>query len=116
MQASPLLRHVLQDEAVTRGLGDPEARVLVEWLVDWAELLAAESDSEEEAWAGLRTVCRRARGISRFVALWSDFDLRGAAVQLAACEQLHFPLPTEDEDPAELVARILTWEDHHLLV
>ena len=34
MQSTPLVRHILRDEAVTRGLGDVEARMVVEWLAD----------------------------------------------------------------------------------
>jgi hypothetical protein len=116
MQSMPLLRHILNEEALTRGLGDEEARVLVEWLVDWAEVLALDSDSEQEAWDGLRRLCRRGRGISRFVQLWAEADSRGAAVQLAASEKFAWPLPFMEEDPAELMVRILAWEDRTILV
>ena len=30
----PMIRHVLRDEAITRGLGDIEARMLMEWLAN----------------------------------------------------------------------------------
>ena len=40
MHSTPLVRHVLRDESVTRGLGDIEARMLVEWLADRAEQTA----------------------------------------------------------------------------
>ena len=116
MQSMPLLRHVLNEDALTRQLGDEEARVLVEWLVDWAELLAKESDSDQEAWDGLRQLCRKARGISRFVQLWTEESSRGAAVQLAAAEKFAWPLPFMEEDPAELMVRILAWEDRTILV
>jgi hypothetical protein len=116
MQSTPLLRLVLQDEAITRGLGDEEARVLVEWLVEWAELLAEESETEETAWQGIRMLCRRARGLGKFVCLWSQDESRGAAVQLAAAERFHWPLPISDEDPADLMQRILKWEDRELVV
>ena len=116
MQSKPLLRHILNEDALTRGLGDEEARVLVEWLVDWAELLADESESEQAAWAGLRMICRRARGISRFVHLWSEESSRAAAVQLAAAERFCWPLPFMEEDPAELMVRILAWEDRMIQV
>ena len=33
MPVSLLLSRILDDEALTRGLGDAEARLLVEWLV-----------------------------------------------------------------------------------
>jgi len=115
MQSTPLLRHVLGDEAITRGLGDEEARILVEWLVEWAELLADELESDEAAWDGIRVLCRRARGFSRFVTLWSCYDSRGAAAQLAAAEQFEWPLPVDDEDPADLMQRILKWEDRQLV-
>ena len=39
MPVSPLLSHVLDDEALTRGLRDAEARVLIEWLVEEVERL-----------------------------------------------------------------------------
>jgi len=116
MQSRPLLRHVLNEEAITRGLGDCEARVLVEWLVEWAELLADEAESDEEAWGSLRQLCRRARGIGRFVALWSQFDCQGAAIQLAAAEKFQWPLPIPAEDPTDLMERILVWEDRLLTV
>ena len=44
MLAKRLLSHILDNEALTRGLGDPEARLLVEWLVEQAERLAQSSD------------------------------------------------------------------------
>jgi hypothetical protein len=116
MRSTPLLQHVLRDEALTRGLGDEEARILIEWLVEWAELLADESETEQAAWDGVRTLCRRARGIGRFVYLWSRHDSRGAAGQLAVSERFHWPLPDDDEDPAELMLRILIWEDRQLVL
>jgi hypothetical protein len=115
MESSPLLRHVLHDEGLTRGLGDAEARMLVEWLVDWAELLADIAESEDEAWQRLRQLCQRARAISRFVSLWSEQASRGAATQLAATERFTWPLPSESLDPGELMGRILDWESRHLL-
>ena len=116
MLAERLMRHVLGDEALTRGLGDAEARVLIEWLVDWAEVLAEDAESEDDAWKGIKLLCRRCRGISKFVWLWMEPETRGAAVQLAGSERYHWPLPVEDEEPAELMSRILTWEDRQILI
>lgn len=116
MQSTPLLRYILRDEALTRGLGDEEGRILIDWLVEWAELLAEEAESHDSAWNGLRTICRRARGIGRFVYLWSQDGSRGAATQLAAAERFSFPLPVMDEDPADLMLRILAWEDRLIVV
>src|SRR5687767_6050298 len=55
----PLLRHVLRDEALTRGLGDIEARMLVEWLTDWTELLAEAARTDDDAWSCVKRLCRR---------------------------------------------------------
>ena len=67
MPVSPLLSQVLDDEALMRGLGDAEARVLVEWLVEEVERL-------EQTWrrrrAGGPRLRRRARALSHFVFLW----------------------------------------------
>lgn len=113
MQANPLLHHILDDEALTRGLGDAEARVLIEWLVDQAERLAAQcgsADAERE----VRRLCRRARAIGRFVNLWSLQQLRGAAGQLAVAERFLWPLPEGDLDACELMQEILFWESQEL--
>ena len=83
----PMLRHVLRDEALTRGLGDIEAKMLVEWLTDWTELLAEASRTEDDAWSCVRRLCRRGRAISRFVQLWNEPQSRGGATQLAAAER-----------------------------
>ena len=109
----PILRHVLRDEAITRGLGDEEARMLVEWVADWTELLADAARSDEEAWRLAAKVCRRARAIARFVGLWARPRGRGSAIQLAAGERLHWPLPTADVDPPDLMRHILDWENEH---
>jgi hypothetical protein len=109
MQAKALLNHILADEALTRGLGDAEARVLVEWLVDRAEALAEEWDGAAAA-GEVRRLCRRGRGVSRFVALWCYQRDRGAAGQLAVAERFTWPLPPAGADPCELMQAILEWE------
>ncbi|HKB02505.1 MAG TPA: hypothetical protein VKD90_09810 [Gemmataceae bacterium] len=111
MQSTPLLRHILRDEAVTRGLGDVEARMIVEWLADRTERLALESADEAAAWAQVRALCRRARVIGCFVRLWAVPASRGSAAQLAAAERVHWPLPSGDVDAGELMEEILTWVD-----
>jgi len=111
MLAKPLLTPILSDEALTRGLADPEARVLVEWLVDQAERLARGCSSEEFLRQRVEKLCRRGRAIGRFVALWCHRRLRGAACQLAATERFTWPLPTDRYvDPCELMQSILECE------
>ena len=110
MQSTPLVRHILRDEAVTRGLGDVEARMIVEWLADRAEQAAITLPTEAAAWAVVRVQCRRARVIAAFVRLWTTGQ-RGTALQLAGAERLYWPLPVGDVDPGELMEGILAWVD-----
>ncbi|HVS37716.1 MAG TPA: hypothetical protein VMS17_19295 [Gemmataceae bacterium] len=108
MPVSPLLSQVLDDEALTRGLGDAEARVLVEWLVDAVEQLECIHTAPA---AEVHRLCRRARALSRFVLFWCVRRDRGAATQLAAVERFAWPLPDDaDADACELMQQILTWE------
>ena len=113
MLARRLLSQVLDDEAITRGLGDVEARVLVEWLVERAELLVSTEGSEDRTRHELGRLRRRARSISRFVTLWCHSGERGAAGQFAAAEKLNWPLPDDEADPCDLMQLILDWEDQH---
>jgi hypothetical protein len=110
MLAKPLLNQIMANDAVTRGLSDPEARILIEWLVERAEILASSETDEVVASRSLAVFCRRARAISRFVELWCHRRQRGAAHQLAAAEHFTWPLPTAAADPCEIMQTILDWE------
>jgi len=116
MLSRPLLSRVLHNDALTRGLNDPEARILVEWLVEHVEAVARSESSVASATSAVERLCRRGRAISRFVGLWSVRGLRGAAVQLAGAERFTWPLPTGSMDPCELMHGILAWEDAQLEV
>jgi hypothetical protein len=113
MLTKPLLSHILRSDALTRGLGDPEARMLVEWLVDQAERIADQAASERAAQEQVETLCRRGRGIGRFVGLWSQPRGRGAAGQLAVAEGFTWPLPSPTADPCEIMQSVLVWEASH---
>ncbi|HEV3085115.1 MAG TPA: hypothetical protein VGY66_35470 [Gemmataceae bacterium] len=115
MLSRPVLRHILENDALTRGLADPEARILVEWLVDRAELAAARAPNEEIVQARVQLLCRRGRAIGRFVELWCHTRSRGAAGQLAAAERFTWPFPSTAEDPCEIMQTILDWESDHAL-
>jgi hypothetical protein len=110
MLTKPLLSHILQDDALTRGLADPEARILVEWLVDQAESLAARAASPLAADNAIVKLCRRGRAIGRFVHLTCHAQSSGAAHQLAATERFAWPLPVPGTDPCEVMSSILCWE------
>src|SRR5262249_38985427 len=107
MPVDVLLHLILTDESLTRGLGDPEARVLIEWLVECAEDLISRTRPEAET--EVRRLCRRGRAIARFVYLWCDGS-RAGACQLAASERFTWPLPVAAVDPCELMQRIVAWE------
>jgi hypothetical protein len=108
MQSKELLDPILDDEALTRGLGDPEARMLIEWLVDQAEALCGASP---QAAAEVRRLCRWGRAVSRFVHLWCYRQSQGPAIQLAASEGFKWPLPATWIDPCELMEHIVTWQE-----
>lgn len=110
MRVDPLLHCVLRDEGLTRGLGDAEARVLVEWLVEQTEQLSATVPTEE-AGRQVRLLCRRGRAVAHFVRLWCGEGARGAAAQLAASERFSWPFPEGDVDPCELMQSIVFWEN-----
>ncbi len=114
MQARPLLSHILGNDGLTRGLADPEARVLVEWLVEQAERVADSAVCEQDAWETVHRLCRRGRAVGRFVRLWCYDRERGAANQLAAAERFGWPLPDRAADPCELMQRILLCEEQRL--
>jgi len=113
MQADPLLAYILDDDALTRNLGDAEARVLVEWLVEQAERLGA-TRGGAAAEREVRRLCRRGRALAHFVHLWCGRRLRGAAGQLAVAERFRWPLPEGDLDACELMQEILFWESREL--
>jgi hypothetical protein len=110
MLSKPILSHILENDALTRGLGDAEARILVEWLVERAEEVAGDTDSPEAASEQVLKLCRRGRAIGRFVGLWCHVRAQGAAGQLAAAERFTWPLPTGAGDPFEIMQAILKWE------
>src|SRR2546421_4117186 len=103
MLSKPILRHILEDDALTRGLADPEARILVEWLVDRAEQAAEETTTDDPMDQKIRVLCRRGRAIGRFVALWCHARTPGAAGQLAVAERFAWPLPTTERDPCDIM-------------
>ena len=101
----------LDDDRLTRGLGDEEARLLIEWLADRVE--------RNESCLGEGAVCRREaerlvlrmRSVSHFVRIWCHEGARGAACQLAATERFEWPLPGGAIEPFDLMLDILDFED-----
>jgi hypothetical protein len=113
MVSKVVLSQILDNDALTRGLGDAEARILVEWLVDQAEDATQAAPSEQAAQRQVEHLCRRGRAIGRFVSLWCHLHSQGAAGQLAVAEGFTWPLPTPAADPCEVMEAILNWEATH---
>ena len=109
MVAKELLSPILHDETLTRGLGDAEARMLVEWLVDRGELIGRQRHFDTSEL--IHQLCQRARAIVRFVQLWCYDHDHGAACQLAATQRFAWPFPAGDADPCDVMQEALTWED-----
>ncbi len=106
----PLLNPILADESLTRGLGDPEARILIEWLVEEAETLALQESGRQAAERKVTSLRLRGRAVGRFVRLWCIDGAHPAALQLAATERFSWPLPKNTVDPCDLMQYILEWE------
>jgi hypothetical protein len=110
MPAIGVLSRIVDNEGLTRGLADPEARMLIEWLVEQAERLAAKAPSNGVLETEVARLCVRARALARFVGLWCHERSRRAACQLAAVERFVWDLPTRAMDPCELMQEILFCE------
>lgn len=109
MLARSVLNCILDDEGITRNLGDAEARVLVEWLVEEAESLSPPL-SDDAALAEVQSLRKRGRALGRFVRLWSIDDDRRGAIQLAASERFDWPLPDGQVEPCLLMQHIVWFE------
>jgi hypothetical protein len=105
------IHQVLRDERITYGLADPEARLLVEWLVTKAETIPEtdlQPDDQENAWG----LCyRRAKVLRQFVALWCYRGRPEAAIQLAASEGMSDYLPDSSvEEPVDVMLAMMKQE------
>jgi hypothetical protein len=86
------IRRVLADDALTRGLADPEARILMDWLGEQIERLPMLPEADLAA--AVTSLCRHARRMRSFVVMWChEFNHEGA-IQLAAVEGFSDRLPT----------------------
>jgi len=112
VQAESLVGRVLDDEALTVGLEDPEARLLIEWLVEQTEHIARQAASLEEARQQVEQLCRYGRILRRFLILWCYEKNPGGAAQLAATEKFGWPLPPASESNAfAILQHVLHWHE-----
>ena len=111
MSVDACIDQVLRDERLTYGLADPEARLLVEWLVERAEWIPRTGlgDNDQElAWS----ICyRRAKVLRQVVSLWCYRGRPDAATQLAASEGMAEYLPTAAvEDALDVMQALMKQE------
>lgn len=107
MSMRAFLAPILNNDRLTRGLDDAEARMLIDWLVARAEALTPDDPGANRKLA--RSVLR-ARAVARFVTLWCHERSPGAALQLAATERFAWPLPVREMEACDLMHDILEWE------
>ena len=109
-------RQLLADDSLTdslkRRLGDVEARLLVDWVVERIEQLSDGNISASLCETAISRLMRKARTIGRFVHLWGEAD-HHVALQLAAVERARWPFPRSPREPVALLRQILRWEDRH---
>lgn len=114
MGSQNLLSRILTDEALTRHLNDEEARLLIEWLAEWAERIQATVSDPAIAATRIEQLRCKGRAIRQFVELWCYREDFGAASQLAATQRFRWPLPASAADPWELMHTILDHESETL--
>lgn len=105
----------MRDERITYGLADPEARMLVEWLVAKAEAIPeTELEPEDQVYAW--ELCyRRAKVLRQIVALWCYRGRPDAASQLAASEGMAEYLPASSvEDATEVMQSMMRQEPYRI--
>ncbi|HMO34711.1 MAG TPA: hypothetical protein PKA06_01585 [Gemmatales bacterium] len=106
---------MLRDERITHGLADPEARVLVEWLVTKAEAIPETELAEEDQECAWQLCYRRAKVLRQFVSLWCYRGRPEAAIQLAASEGMSEYLPSADtEEPVDIMLALMKQEPFYL--
>ena len=108
-----IVKRLVRDDSITSGLGDIEGRMLIEWVVGWAELFADAARSDANAQKMTFRLSRRAKAISRFVQMWANPSTRSGANQFAATERFRWPLPDDSTSSVDLMEHILGWENRY---
>jgi hypothetical protein len=111
MHVDACIDQVMGDARLTYGLEDPEARLLVEWLVDKAEHLPESGLAETEQDKTWQLYYRRAKVLRKCVQLWCYRGRPEAAIQLAASEGLSEVLPNSAvEEGVEVMSALMRGE------
>ena len=109
MNRELLIGRILEDEGLRGDLVDNAGQSLIDWLVQQAETLIANSKTEARARKQIDALCQRGRLVARFVTLAKDDPTAAAA--LAKAERLPWPVPpAEIADEEKLMRRVLEGE------
>lgn len=114
MDATPFIDRILDDEGITGGLKDAEAKVLVDWLIaSLKQRIRAVSD-ESKAEEISRTLRRRARRIAKITELLCEqHDTHSASEIWKESGSKHSLDELELRDPTGVVKRLIQWETEH---
>lgn len=105
------IERVLDDEGLTSGLADPEAKVLMDWLVHNLEAKLPRTKSDAAARELTKTEAARARRLAAIIDKICYNDDRAAAERLwnaAGRTQALNTLPAAD--PVAVARQLIQWE------
>lgn len=115
MLAEQYIHQVMHDERITYGLADPEARMLVEWLVTKAEAIPETDLLPDDQVCAWELCYRRAKVLRQFVSLWCYRGRPEAAIQLAASEGMAEYLPASTvEEPVDVMLTMMKQEPYRI--
>jgi hypothetical protein len=70
MDVQPLLNQIADDESLTAGLADPEAKVLLDWLRQQIKTQVAHAATNAEGRSRFDSLRKRSAAYSRLIAAW----------------------------------------------
>lgn len=112
MDPRRFVERILDDEALTDGLADPEGKLVLEWAVAVIERQVASASNNEEAAAITNTVRKRGRTISRCIlAACEDEDTERTQQLLAELGHAGRSLPIGAERFQEVTRQLIEWEE-----
>lgn len=111
MDAERFLDNIRDDEGLTSGLADPEAGMLLDWLMAEVRAAASTLSEEQQVWDFVGRKKRRARLFAKTIEAASYGEDPDAVARLWSNEPLRPDLEEWDvEDPAAGMRRLIEWE------
>jgi hypothetical protein len=112
MDAKPFLEHLSDDEAISGGIADAEAKLLLNWLRTSVKKAVSGLKDEKAAWDAVAMLKERARSISKVVSALCYDDEPAEAQKhwtLLGYKQPLSAAPATDAVAA--VKQLVAWED-----